>query len=82
MDSSLNEEIDEGGELVEPSHGWAFECDNESSASHRVLIPMQLHLILVSVEMIDGISGTIERFHLWHSELGWKGEVEHLSREL
>ena len=38
-------------------------------------------MILISVEVIDEIFGTIERFYLQHSELRWKREVEHLGCE-
>ena len=75
MDSSLNEEINEGGSLLNQAKG------SESFASNRVLIPLQLHLVFISIEVVDGISDTIERFHLWHSEFYWKREVEHLGYE-
>ena len=44
-------------------------------------MPMHLHLVFVSIKMVDGISDTIERFHLWHSEFCCKREVEHLGCE-
>ena len=72
MDSSLNEEIVEGGDPVKPCRGWAFQSSGERSASYRVLIPMQFHLVLIGVEVVDGILGSIECFHLRHPEFGWK----------
>ena len=69
MGSSLNEEIDEGGILLNQAKAGPFSV----VASHRVLIPMQLHLIFVSIEVVDGVFDSIECFHLWHSEFCWKG---------
>ena len=60
------------GDSVKPGHGWAFQCGGESPAVYRVLIPMQLHLILIGIEVVDGILNSIECFHLWHSEFGLK----------
>ena len=68
--------MDEGGSLLNQAKGGS-----ESSASHRVLIPMQLHLIFIGIKVVDGVFDTIERFHLWHSEFCKKGIVEHLGCE-
>ena len=72
IDSSLNEVIDEGGSLLNQAKAGPFSV--VAKALHRtVLIPMQLYLIFVSIEVIDGIFDSIERFYLWHSEFCWKG---------
>ena len=42
---------------------------------------MQLHLVFVSIEVIDGILDFIECFHWWHSEFCWKGVAQHLGCE-
>ena len=38
---------------------------------------MQLHLVLVRVEVINGVFRSIKRFDLWHSEFCRKREVQH-----
>ena len=72
MDSSLNEEIVEGGIMLNHAMAGPFQSSGERSASYRVLIPMQFHLVLIGVEVVDGILGSIECFHLLHPEFGWK----------
>ena len=42
---------------------------------------MQLHLVLVCVEVIDGVFGSIERFDLRHSKFCRKRELYHPSYE-
>ena len=68
MDSSLNKEIDEGGSMLNQAKARPFRVIAKALHRTGVLIPMQLHLVFVSVEMIDGISDTIECFNLWHSK--------------
>ena len=38
---------------------------------------MQLHLVLICVEVIDGVLRSVERFNLRHSEFYRKREVQH-----
>ena len=38
---------------------------------------MQLHLVLICIEVIYGVFHSVERFDLQHSELCWKREVQH-----
>ena len=38
---------------------------------------MQLHLVLVCVEVINGVFHSVKRFDLRHSEFCWKREVQH-----
>ena len=38
---------------------------------------MQLHLVLICIEMINGVFRSVERFDLRHSELRRDGEVQH-----
>ena len=49
--------------------GRALKRDGKGSASHGVLVSMQLHLILVGVEVIYGVFRSVESFDLRHSEL-------------
>ena len=41
------------------------------------MIPMQLHLVLICIEVIHGVFRSVERFDLRHSELSRKREVQH-----
>ena len=56
-------------------------CDGKGSASHRVLVSMQLHLVLVGVEVVHGVFRSVESFDLRHFELRWEREVQYLGRE-
>ena len=42
---------------------------------------MQLHLVLICVEVIDGVLCSVERFNVQHSEFCRKREVQHLGCE-
>ena len=55
---------------------------SEGSALYEVLIFVQLHLVLICIEVIYGVFRSIERFDLQHSELCWKREVQHPGCEL
>ena len=62
-------------EPIEPCEGRAFKSDGKGSASHGVLVSMELHLVLVGVEVVDGVLHSIESFDLRHFELCWEREV-------
>ena len=42
---------------------------------------MQLHLVFICVEVIDGVFSPVESLDEWHSELRWEGEVQYLVSE-
>ena len=66
---------------VEACQGRALKCDGKGSASHEVLVSVQLYLILIGVKVAYGIFRSIESFDLRHSELGLEREVQNLGRE-
>ena len=45
------------------------------ASQYEVLISMQLHLVLISIQMVNEILRSIEHLYLRHPELCWKGEV-------
>ena len=77
MDSSLKDEID-----VEPGQRRRdFQCDRKSSTPHGILVSVQLHLILISIEVVHRVFRYVERSDLRHSELRGEGEVQHPGSE-
>ena len=49
----------------------------KDSTPYGVLVSMQLHLVLICIEVINGVFHSVERFDLRHSELCQKREVQH-----
>ena len=80
MESSVNDEIEDGGSLLNQVNTGPFSVI--AKALHRrVLILVQLHLVLICIEVIYGVFRSVKRFDLWHSELYQKREVQHLGYE-
>ena len=63
-------------EPVEPCQGRALKRDGKGFASHGVLVSMQLHLILVGVEVVYVVFRSVGSFDLRHFELCWEREVQ------
>ena len=61
--------------------GQILKRDDKGSASHGVLVSMQLHLILVGVEVVYEVFCSVESFYLQHYELCWEREVQNPDRE-
>ena len=62
-------------EPVEPCQGRALKCNGKGFASHGVLVYMQLHLVLVGVEVVYGVFRSVKGFDLRHSKLCWEREL-------
>ena len=75
MESSLKDETEAGGSLLNHAKVESLKCDGKDSTSHRVLVSMQLHLVLIGVEVVYGVFRSVESFDLRHSELRWEREV-------
>ena len=81
MDSFLKDEIDDGGSLLNQDNPGPFSVIAKALHLTGVLVSVQLHLILVSIEVVHRVFRSIERFDLRHYELHGEGEVQHPGRE-
>ena len=75
MDSSLKDDIDDGGSLLNQANVGPYNLIVKALHLTGSWCPCSSIYILVSIEVVHKIFCFVERFDLSHSELRWAREV-------